>query len=83
MVDPEALQKVKEHYDKLKEQAKTDIRLKCLLVLSVFTGGDFEIKDLESLVYKYTHAVTSTCDHKEWIEALEKDYEKLCEQGFI
>ena len=77
------LKEIRAYRNNIHKLAETSPAVKCCLVLEGLTSGDCSVKDLEGVVYKYTHAVTSSCEHKDWLEAMEQDYKMLKENGII
>lgn len=73
-----------------KEQAKTDIRVKALLVIEILTFEDIKIPQLKQneLIYKFSHCALSKdvcngCNHSDWEKELDEWYSKMIESGML
>jgi len=81
------INRVAKSIDVMHELARTDMRVKALLVIEALTMGEMtwkSVESLESTIYKYAHVGNgSTCLHPDWEAELEQDYKKLKERNII
>lgn len=73
-----------------KEQAKTDIKVKALLVIETLCFEDVKIDQLKQneLIYKFAHCALSKdtckrCNHSNWEKELDKWYNDLVNLGLL
>lgn len=83
MISENRKHEIKNNRKELTATAEKCNGIKCLMVLEAFTSGDFNVKDLQGMVYKYTHAALGICEHPDWLEELDYDFKNLKEKGFL
>jgi len=69
-------------------EAKKDFKNRCFFLIEAIVGGDIIYNDTEKLkdnIYKIAHIGAGTCEnkHEDWIEEIEKMFERFENNGLL